>query len=290
MLEMREHEVSPLGLIDVGATAFIWFAAQLFSLVPVLMFMGLEISELNNIAALSAEQQLELQGWTMVCQLLATFFAIIWFLIRHRRVEWLGTTQGFARDVLIGLAGSLMLIPVVMLIQLVATQLIPYSHPTLDSLSDNFTMRTAIWAWISAVGIAPLTEEFFFRGVLQGWLQRAMDHNESAEKWLIGGPLETSPDPPQIPAVLASYQNWAPIVITSMIFAGVHFGQGPAPIPLFFLSLGLGYLFRKTGSFVPCVIVHVVLNSLSMIILTLGLVYPELAPADPEPVPAYLLK
>ena len=55
-------------------------------------------------------------------------------------------------------------------------------------------------------------------------------------------------------------------MITSVLFAGMHFGQGGAPIALFFLSIGLGYLYRQTGSMMPPLIVHVILNSTTMLV------------------------
>ncbi|CAN0489807.1 unnamed protein product, partial [Hapterophycus canaliculatus] len=55
-----------------------------------------------------------------------------------------------------------------------------------------------------------------------------------------------------------------PIVVASLLFAMMHWGQGLAPIPLFFLSLGLGYLYRQTGSLIPSIVVHFVLNGFTM--------------------------
>jgi membrane protease YdiL (CAAX protease family) len=56
-----------------------------------------------------------------------------------------------------------------------------------------------------------------------------------------------------------------PIVIASIIFAVLHLGQGAAPIPLFLLSLGLGYLYRQTGNVTAPLVVHILLNALTMI-------------------------
>jgi len=51
-----------------------------------------------------------------------------------------------------------------------------------------------------------------------------------------------------------------PIFVSSLCFALVHLGQGLAPIPLFILAVGLGYLFRQTGSLIACITVHFLLN------------------------------
>ena len=59
-----------------------------------------------------------------------------------------------------------------------------------------------------------------------------------------------------------------PIFVSSLCFALVHWGQGLAPIPLFILALGLGYLFRQTGSLIACITVHFLLNFYSMFVFT----------------------
>ncbi len=63
----------------------------------------------------------------------------------------------------------------------------------------------------------------------------------------------------------AKRADW-PVLITSLLFAMLHFGQGLAPVPLFFLSLVLGYLYRQTGNITASVVVHMVLNSITMIV------------------------
>jgi membrane protease YdiL (CAAX protease family) len=82
-------------------------------------------------------------------------------------------------------------------------------------------------------------------------------------------------------AVQAQFRFWIPILISSALFAAMHIGQGPAPIPLFLLAIGLGYIFRKTGSWVPCVIIHFLLNFVSLTVFSLQIIYPELMPVEP---------
>ncbi|MCH8047083.1 MAG: CPBP family intramembrane metalloprotease, partial [Planctomycetes bacterium] len=65
-----------------------------------------------------------------------------------------------------------------------------------------------------------------------------------------------------------------PICISSLIFAMLHIGQGAAPIPLFVLALGLGYLYWRTGQLLPCIIVHMLLNGTSMALLWLSIYSP----------------
>lgn len=60
-----------------------------------------------------------------------------------------------------------------------------------------------------------------------------------------------------------------PIFASALCFALVHLGQGLAPIPLFILAVGLGYLFRQTGSLIACITVHFLLNFYSMFVFTI---------------------
>jgi membrane protease YdiL (CAAX protease family) len=61
-----------------------------------------------------------------------------------------------------------------------------------------------------------------------------------------------------------------PIVATSALFALMHYGQGPAPIPLFFLALVLGYLYRRTHRVLPAIGLHMCLNGTSMLMYWMG--------------------
>ncbi len=89
---------------------------------------------------------------------------------------------------------------------------------------------------------------------------------------------ESGPETPQdIPAVNPGKMRprYWPIFVSSAIFAAVHLGHGYAPVPLFFLSLGLGYLYQQTHRVVPCIVVHLLLNASSMAALWLSLIYGE---------------
>lgn len=58
---------------------------------------------------------------------------------------------------------------------------------------------------------------------------------------------------------------WVPIVVTSGLFALAHVQHGPDWVPLFFLALGLGYLYQRTRRLTPCIAVHMFVNGLGML-------------------------
>jgi len=89
----------------------------------------------------------------------------------------------------------------------------------------------------SAIIIAPLREEFLFRGVLQ-------------------------------PMLVNKTNKWLGVFLTALIFVGSHIAYITVPIVyirLFILSLGLGILKENTKSVLPGYITHIAFNSLNLL-------------------------
>lgn len=223
----------------------------------------------------------------------ASLVALAWIRLRGFPLGWYGFLPR-RWDVFVGLAGVVMVLPPTYVIQSTLIFFIEYSHPLIDVLSDRQSWDVVLAMVVCSSVVAPLTEEFFFRGLIQGWLQRlgrigqdrqrgpivATLVSESAEN---AGSLETgaeydgeSPSTVQVgqveeagePSGVSTIRDgkevpYWPIVVTSLLFALAHFGQGPAPVSLFFLSLGLGYLYRQTGRIWAGVFVHMFLNGLT---------------------------
>ncbi len=62
-----------------------------------------------------------------------------------------------------------------------------------------------------------------------------------------------------------------PILISSLIFALLHYSHGPDWIPLLLLAVGLGYLYQRTRRILPCILVHFFLNLTSFAMLVLDM-------------------
>ncbi|WP_442505751.1 CPBP family intramembrane glutamic endopeptidase [Novipirellula sp. SH528] len=176
-------------------------------------------------------------------------------LIRSDAAERLGLLWK-AQDVGVGLKASLMLIPPTLLIAHFASLLVEYKHPVLDVMKQSPTPVFFIVLFIGTALVAPWIEEFLFRVLLQGGLQAFADR-----------PAET--DVQEDPEDKDAVEHWQPkslwpMFATSLIFALMHGNQGAAAIPLFFFSVGLGFLYRQTGRITPSLVVHVVLNGFTM--------------------------
>jgi membrane protease YdiL (CAAX protease family) len=78
-------------------------------------------------------------------------------------------------------------------------------------------------------------------------------------------------------------------IIVSLIFAVLHAPVWPTPIPLFFLSIGLGILYQRTGSILGPTALHMTFNGISTLMMFLSIgdaPAPKPAPKLPDPAPA----
>ena len=140
-------------------------------------------------------------------------------------------------------------------------------HETLDKLSSSPTWRESLFLAVPAILIAPVFEEFFFRGLLQTFLIRLPGLLVLWMKPPSQGP-ETQSFP--IPPVTASAQ-WFGIIASSAAFVAFHDNWQHAPA-LFILSLGLGYSYERQGNLAVPILIHAVFN---MIPIALLLIFPE---------------
>lgn len=211
----------------------------------------------DPVKAATGPSMLPVLAINSLAGMMAMGITMLWLTFVTRcSFSHLGLTANW-RDTMLGMRGAFWFIPPVLVISMLASQLVAYEHPVLDTLAANKMLGTWAMLFLSTAVIAPVVEEFMFRVMLQGGLQRLADP--------LLEPASLS-DASSNDAARATWQPQAfwPIVVTSIVFAMMHVGQGAAYIPLFFLSLGLGYLYRQNGSIWPPLIVHVILNSLTM--------------------------
>lgn len=207
----------------------------------------------------------------------------------------------FGRNARLGFLGFFVIVPPALLLQaaIVHGLDIEYDHDIIKALGGEPTGEVLYWSLFAAIVVAPLVEEYMFRGLLQGWLERLIGAIQTAsgnspaarggtDNSVVCAPqaLESVDNTPHDATTIVLHDlsqvelppepivrpkpSMVPNVVTSALFGLMHFGQGPAPITLFFLSLGLGYLYRQTHSIWPGVIVHFMLNSFSMVIVLFG--------------------
>jgi membrane protease YdiL (CAAX protease family) len=207
-----------------------------------------------------------------------------------------------ARDARIAGGAFLAALLPVYTLQVALTQWFPKQHVVLEMIREKPSPALLGASIFTVVLVAPLVEEFAFRLTLQGWLEKRQRRRyaepsppDVVEAELVDEPPEPAapshapPDqnpfaPPRVesqaPAErsespdenpLRGRRGVAPVLISSVIFAALHIGAGPAPISLLPLALILGFVFLRTGRLLPCVLTHALFNGLNMGLLVLSL-------------------
>lgn len=171
-----------------------------------------------------------------------TFIATLLLLRGGADRRALGWSAAGWRDELRLAAGGLALVVAPLLgLSAILDRIVPYRHPLVDLLLVDRSAATLAVVIVSAVVAAPIAEEFFFRRVLQGWLE----------------------------ARLPGAGGRGAVVVSAALFAAAHTGQGLASVPLFLLGLVLGWIARQTGSIVACVLLHAAFNAVSVALVLL---------------------
>ena len=161
------------------------------------------------------------------------------FSARKYRSGW--RSLGFRR---FDMKKGLLLVAAIVLIGLAIGALYEYilEHAFDQASSDMYTALTdsglgmATLA-VTAVIVAPLAEEVFFRGFL-------------------------------FPAIGRRYGLVWGIVVSGALFAIAHVGSGGL-VPAFILGILLAWLYWKTGSLWPCILTHFAYNSLVLIFMVI---------------------
>ena len=109
---------------------------------------------------------------------------------------------------------------------------------TADDLGVKESTLLAVLAGVFVIGIAPVAEEFFFRGFLFQSLRK-------------------------------SWGVWIAAPASGLIFGAVHF-QPDKLVPLAILGTALAVVFHRTRSIWPCIMLHALNNTLAFVVLLSG--------------------
>lgn len=201
----------------------------------------------------------------------------------HRSCEWLLGLAAVRRDVVIGTVAFVAVAPVVFGIHWLLLQFVESKHPVLELLKANPAPRFFVLSVISAVLVAPVVEEFMFRVLLQGWIERFATFPLEPLRIVLGGrggvgapspaPLQNgngkrltereSRDPDGGSESFDRF-GFFPILASSALFALMHLSHGPTPVPLFVFAVVLGYVYARTRRILPCIVTHALLNAVSL--------------------------
>jgi membrane protease YdiL (CAAX protease family) len=299
VLSLEPRQPTPWAFVDL---LLVVMAKILFEMLGVILLRGVWRIDVPEDNRTLGDHLIPLQ-LVYIAATLSTFaFALILVCLRTKAtVTDLGLRlDRWRHDLRVGLLGFIAIAPPVYALQATLVHFFPTQHPMIDILRERPDTGAVIVISLSVAFVAPLTEEFFLRVLLQGWLERVVatavpgafpvaadtDPGETPVAETPSAPNGAAqadnpyaaPQAPQSPRASVVVDTGdvrlaraIPIVTSALIFALLHLGHGPAPIPLFFLALGLGYLYQRTHRLWAPLVVHFLLNTSSLAMLWLGL-------------------
>ncbi len=261
--------------------------------------------------------------WTHWAPLVADTFArlvvvVIMLLIARGRFDaaWPGlglTGRGLPRGAAGGLIAYLLIAPPLYLTFFVASRLNewlwhhrPPEHPLLQAMQAHPGAGPLAMLVFMACVSAPISEELFFRGMLQSFIFRllaarrhgagggpvsrpaanpAHTHADARDETSVTNKLRPAraiatvttlnPKPdtlnPQPVATVAD--RWLAIGLTALSFALAHYWISPgdgAWLPgLFLLGMGLGYIYERTGNMWADITMHAAFNGVAVTVVLL---------------------
>jgi membrane protease YdiL (CAAX protease family) len=203
-------------------------------------------------------------------------------LVRPRVGQRLGfSPTRLPRGALAGVIGTGFMLPVVYCSMVVAELVyrwVRYEHPSehdlLRAMGETADAVIKYLAILAAVVVAPLWEELLFRGHIQTLIREGLIRVR-APLDAPGFPLDVPGAAPGVPGATRveverprALESWAALVLTSLLFAGVH--QPWTFPPIFCLSLCLGYAYERTGNLWAPVVMHALFNGLMTSYFLLG--------------------
>ncbi|MFO0870828.1 MAG: CPBP family glutamic-type intramembrane protease [Pirellulales bacterium] len=276
ILHVEPQLPTPWALVDL-IIAFMLIAG-IMELAKAWTLRGTELGPDFDLTQQPLDIQLNFLWASSGAKFLGTLLALAWTVRRYPQgpERLLGSLAPWRNDLLLGVVGFLLFVPPILVLQVALTQLFPSKHPLIELVLETKDARILWASGVAAVVVAPLVEEFQFRVLFQGWLQLVARRDIPFERWIYGilvpvpstdspAPASERPrrDPLDVPRVPA---RW-PTVVSALFFAGAHLSHGPDPLPLLFLALGLGWMYRGTGRILPGITVHFLLNLWTLFVL-----------------------
>ena len=202
--------------------------------------------------------------------------------------------RSLTRAVGIGVWGVLLVLPWVYVASWLAIQIWSDStHPLETMLRERKDWTTVLLAILAGCVLAPLTEEWLFRGILlpmftrwgslvfsqatrAEWVDRADqdDWGDSVKPRDSDTGLRAIRDcragesgSERLEAGRGGVAFWVANGLVAGLFAALHATEWPAPVPIFLMALSLGEMARRSGSLLAPVVAHVLFNANSVVLV-----------------------
>ncbi len=172
----------------------------------------------------------------------AILISVYFIGIRRNGLTWqaVGLTQISRHWQIIAVLLGLLILPsvglIAMMIQLALG--LPPGNPQLEFLlPDEISMPGVLFMLVFGGFIVPIAEEIFFRGLLYSWLRQTLS-------------------------------IWPAILISSALFGVLH-GEISIAAATFLMGIILAWIYEKSTSLWPAIIIHIINNSIKLLLLYL---------------------
>ncbi len=188
----------------------------------------------------SGPEEFEPPQWLVVasaaCSLLQFSMPIYLIMLRGARPYQMGIEcSHLGQNVLLGIGSFFLAMPLVSVAFIVAAYFSETRRHTVeDLLRQSPTIENFVLWGVMVIVVAPVLEELLFRGILLPGLRRRL-------------------------------KPWPAMLVGSAIFSLLHVDAWPAPVPLFVLAIFLSYLWYRTNSLVPSIVLHAVFNGANLL-------------------------
>lgn len=177
ILPVKSWSPRPWGLADICIGVILMVVSQILLTAIAAPMLGIDMKALATEAQAEGNAQvpLTLAAVISASYLVAVVLITMWILLRFQsnlqETGW--SIQRLPKLALVGLVGGLAFLPFLFGLNAIVaiTSEAEYNHPILDAMKADGTPVSYLLALFSAVLVAPIAEEFLFRGFLQGWLQ-----------------------------------------------------------------------------------------------------------------------
>jgi len=197
------------------------------------------------IATLGKQGQLAQSGLLVIVQL--TYLLPVVIIFAWRRIHWKSLGFGRFQWSTLGIGCGLLIVSymIILIHNMILTSLgIETQGDEISQLLE--LLESPVWFFIVGAILAPLVEEIFFRGFLFQGLRAKYG-------WISG------------------------MLISSAIFAAAHLDLASL-IPTFILGSLLAYLYHRSNSVWPGVILHMAVNTFGLLSVYVLTQYPNLIP------------
>lgn len=211
-------------------------------------------------------------------------WVLIPFFLRWNGIHWRDffglRRNNFLRALAWAAAGLLVLLPAALALEGLSQAVLqkigwaPQAQAAVEMLLNAPLWPTGVYLGVFAVVLAPIAEEFIFRGVLFRCFKRF--------PWPAVVRLFREANMPTFARLIPGHRFWRIFswVGVSGLFALIH-GDVAIFVPLFALALALTWLYEKTGSLLAPIAVHGLFNAANLVLLVLAKEFSLQLPVQP---------